>query len=150
LKSNATVAAILRDSLAGLAAVGALRFWKLALDGRPIAMLFAIAEGEDAWLGKIAYDEDLGRFSPGVQLILHATEQMFAEGITRADSCAVPDHPMINHLWRDRMRVADVMIAAPSVSPMIFAMTAAGERLRRRLRAFAKSTYYLLTGRHNR
>ena len=28
-----------------------------------------------------------------------------------ADSCATPDHPMIDHLWRDRLAMADLMIA---------------------------------------
>lgn len=148
LKSDPRVAAALVEGLAGLAAAGKLRFWKVVLDGQPIAMLFAIVEGQQAWLGKIAHDETLNRFSPGVQVILHATEQLFAEGIVQADSCAVPDHPMINHLWRGRLRVADVMIAAPTVSALSFTTTVQAERLRRRLRSIAKSTYHRLTGRH--
>ena len=145
-KSDPVVAATLMECLGGLAAAGKLRFWKLALDGKPIAMLFAIVEGNEAWLGKIAHDEDLAGFSPGVQLILHATEQLFAEGIVTADSCADPDHPMINRLWRGRLRVADVMLAADSVNHMTFTITAASERLRHRARAVAKVIYYRLIG----
>ena len=149
LNADPLTAETLRECLAGLSGAGKLRFWKLALDGRPIAMLFAIVEGREAWLGKIAHDEDLARFSPGVQLILHATEQIFAEGITVADSCADADHPMINHLWRTRLRVADVMIAAPTVDWTAFNMTLEAERLRRRIRASAKSIYCRLTGRRH-
>lgn len=141
LKADAGSTAALTESLAALAAAGKLRFWKLQLDGKPIAMLFAIVEAHEAWLGKIAHDETLSRYSPGVQLILHATEWLFAERITLADSCAVPDHPMINHLWRGRLRVADVMIAAPGVSPLSFMLTVQAERLRRRLRGLAKTIY---------
>lgn len=147
LKSDSIAAETLVESLEGLAAAGKLRFWKLALDGRPIAMLFAIVEGKEAWLGKIAHDEDLAPYSPGVQLILHATEQLFAEGIRQVDSCAVPDHPMINRLWRGRLSVADVMIAAPTVDGALFNITVTAERLRRRLRASAKGIYCQLTGR---
>jgi hypothetical protein len=142
------MASVLREGLRGLADAGKLRFWKLALDGRPIAMMFAIVEERHAWLGKIAHDENLARFSPGVQLILHATEGLFAEGITLADSCAIPDHPMINHLWRGRLPVADVMIAAPGVPGVVFSATVQAERLRRRLRVPARNLYYRLTGKH--
>lgn len=147
LKAQHGVPATLTESLTQLASAGKLRFWKLALDGKPIAMLFAIIEGKEAWLGKIAHDEALSRCSPGVQVMLHATEQLFAEGITQADSCAVPNHPMINHLWRGRLRVADMMIAPRSVSPLAFTLTVQGERLRRSLRATAKSIHCRLTGR---
>ncbi|WP_373505848.1 GNAT family N-acetyltransferase [Aestuariivirga sp.] len=148
LKTDPAASAVLREGLAGLAAAGKLRFWKLALDGRPIAMMFAVVEERQAWLGKIAYDEDLARFSPGVQLIIHATEGLFADGVTLADSCAIPGHPMIDHLWRGRLRVADVMIAAPAVSGMIFNATLRAERLRRKLRVPARNLYYKLTGKH--
>ena len=30
--------------------------------------------------------------------------------VTFADSCATPDHPMIDHLWRDRLAMTDLMI----------------------------------------
>ena len=141
-------AAAFHDACRDLAASGRLRFWKLALDARPIAMMFAIVDGNEAWLGKIAYDEVLARFSPGVLLILHATEQIFAEGLAQVDSCAIPDHPMINHLWRDRLKVADVMIAASSVSALSFGIAVAAERLRRRFRNAARNLLHKFTGRH--
>lgn len=147
LKADPSAVAALHEAMRGLAGSGKLRFWKLALDGRPIAMMFGVADSGQAWLGKIAYDEDFARFSPGVQLILQATETLFAEGITLADSCAIPDHPMINHLWRGRLRVADVMIAGPGVSRAMFNLTVEAERLRRRLRSSARGLYYRITGR---
>jgi len=27
------------------------------------------------------------------------------------DSCATPDHPMIDHLWRERLPIADWLVA---------------------------------------
>lgn len=142
-------ASLLRDAAAGLAASGKLRFWKLSLDGRVIASLYGIVEGNQVWLGKIAFDQNFARYSPGVLLILHATEQLFAEaGIARVDSCAIPGHPMIDNIWRDRIAVADVMIAHTNVSALRFATTVAAERLRRTLRYTARDIFYKLTGRH--
>ena len=66
------------DALTNLAQKGDLMFWKLTLDQRPIAMLFAIRCGDTAGLGKIAYDEELSAYSPGVHLILDATRSLLA------------------------------------------------------------------------
>lgn len=148
LMADAATVAMLHEAASGLAATGRLRFWKLALDGKPIAMMYAVVDGGEAWLGKIAFDESWAKYSPGVLLILHATEQIFAEGIAQADSCAIPDHPMINHLWRGRLKVADVMIAASTVSANRFRMAVKGEQLRRTLRNAARDIFYKLTGRH--
>ena len=57
LQQNGEILAALGAALPALAADGHLRFWKIALDGRPIAMMFAVVSGDRAWLGKIAYDE---------------------------------------------------------------------------------------------
>ncbi len=148
IASDRKAAPALREACSGLARSAKLRFWKLALDGRPIAMLYAIADGREAWLGKIAHDETLARFSPGVLLILHATEQLFAEGFAQVDSCAVPGHPMIDHLWRGRLTVADVMVAPSTLGASRFAATVAAERLRRRMRGRARDLFNSFTGRH--
>ena len=147
MQADTRTVAALHEACMALSLSGRLRFWKLTLDGKPIAMLFALVDGTEAWLGKIAYDETLSRFSPGVLLILHATEQIFAEGLAQADSCAIPDHPMINHLWRDRLQVVDVMVAASSMSATAFRATVAAERLRRSARRIAKSIFHRMTGR---
>ena len=130
-----------------LGAAGKLRFWKLAFNRKPIAIMHAIVEGNQAWLGKIAYDECYAKYSPGVLLILHATEKLFAEtGITLVDSCAIPGHPMMEHVWRDRIAVADVIIAPKSMDAKRFARTVAAEKLRRSVRRIARDIYYHLRG----
>lgn len=142
-------AASLTAAMTGLHRSGHLRFWRLGLDGRAVAMLYAIVDGSEAWLGKIAHDPAFDRFSPGVLMILEATGRMFADGsITRADSCAIPGHPMIGNIWRDRLGVADVMLAAPAVGKLTFRAALAAETLRRAARSRARDFYYKLTGRH--
>ena len=122
-----------------LAVADALRFWKFELDGKPIAMMFGYADGNRVWLGKIAYDEVHARCSPGVLLMLHATEQLFLEGIAVADSCTEAGHPMVDHLWRDRLAVADVMLAGPGVSGSVFKAAVIAEKARQRLRGVARA-----------
>ena len=145
--ADPAVAGALKDALKELAESGNLRFWKLALDGRPLAMMFAMIHGECCWLGKIAYDEDHAKFSPGVLLVLDATEAIFAEKtITLADSCAIPGHPMIENIWRDRLKVADVMVAPHSVGMKRFDFIRKVEKWRRGARNYARDTYYYLRG----
>jgi Acetyltransferase (GNAT) domain len=105
-------------------------------------MLFAMVTGGTAFLGKIAHDEAFARYSPGVLLILEATRTLLARrDIACADSCAVPGHPMIDNIWRDRLPLADMLIAAPGTPAPLFKAIVAAERIRRPLRSTAKSLY---------
>ncbi len=149
LKSDPAIAAAATEALANLGHADKLRFWELRLDGKVIASMFAMVEGTDAWLGKIAYDESLARYSPGVLLVLHATECLFAEGaITHIDSSAIPNHPMIDSLWRDRVAMADVLVASSEIPGPVFWFLCGAEILHRRLRATAANLYYSMTGKH--
>ena len=133
----------LRQGLTALHAAKSLRFWRIVKEGKAIAALFAIVENGQATLGKIAYDESHAKYSPGVLLILEATEHFFTSAdITFADSNAVPDHPMINRIWRDRLTVLAVMIAPPAMSGGRFRIAVATERSRNALRQVAKNIYH--------
>jgi hypothetical protein len=143
LAKQPSVATATRHALTALHALGKLRFWSLQLDGMIIASLFAYADGNKLCLGKIAYDESFGKYSPGVLLILHATEDIFREGtITEVDSSAIPNHPMIDRIWRNRIAMADVMVAPASVSSLRFKTIVGAEKMRRTLRAALKHAYY--------
>jgi hypothetical protein len=48
---------------------------------------------------------------------------------------------MIENIWRDRIKVADVMIAPNSIGVKRFAMTLKAERLRRGAREIARDLY---------
>jgi hypothetical protein len=139
----------LHDCLKNLETEGSLRFWKLAFDGKPVAMMFALVQNSQAWLAKIAYDEDLSKYSPGVLLVLDATEKLMSEPqIKLVDSCAIPGHPMIDHIWRDRIEMCDVLIGRPSTSRAKFKAMSTAEGLRRSAYATARDIYYRLTKRH--
>ena len=111
----------------------------LTLDGVPIAMALLLRAGGTASLWKIAYREDLARLSPGVQLVLHITDAQQADrDLDLTDSCAIPDHPMIDRLWRDRMGFIDVAVALRPGPQAGFSGAVAVERAGRGLRARAK------------
>jgi len=127
---------------------GKLRFWTLRCGGRAIASLYGVKEGDTLWLGKIAYDESYARFSPGVLLILDVTARIFADPSIRiADSCAIPDHPMIDHIWRDRIAMAVVVVAPLTIGPYRFAALAGIEMLRRRARGTLRDALSRFVGR---
>ena len=88
---------------------------KLSLDGEPIAMLITfLSKPVGNFTFKIAFDEKLAKFSPGVLLELDYLERVMSIGNDIAgwsDSCAAEDHPMINKLWRDRLGLCSIKIS---------------------------------------
>lgn len=139
------ISSFLDQTLSGFDAAERLMFWKLSLDGTTIATLFGITCGRKAWLIKIAYDESFARYSPGVLLMLDVTRDLLGrDGIDEVDSSAVPDHPMINHLWRDRLAMTDIMVATPGTPAVMFRLMAMAEYYRRKGRVLAKSVYHRL------
>lgn len=88
-----------------------LNFQRLNLDGKPIAMLINFMTPPGSWSFKIAYGEELARFSPGVMIELRNLEVVLADGRTRwMDSCAVEDHPMIDSIWAERRSIVQVSV----------------------------------------
>jgi hypothetical protein len=99
---------------------------------RPIAALVTLRSGSTAWCWKIAYDEAFGRFSPGVQLLLDVTQGLLDDrSVTCADSCATAGHPMIDHIWRERLGLADRLVRLGPQRQLAFAAACTLERLRR-------------------
>jgi CelD/BcsL family acetyltransferase involved in cellulose biosynthesis len=110
-RADHAVRAFMEQAVIGLAQVGKARITRLALDDRPIAALITLQSGTTAWCWKIAYDEAFARFSPGVLLLLDATQNLLDDPtIACVDSCATAGHPMIDHIWRERLDVADQLI----------------------------------------
>ena len=60
---------------------------------------------------KTAFDERYARFSPGVLLQRENLALLDRDGIDWCDSCAAADHPMIDHIWRERRLVGRLSIA---------------------------------------
>jgi hypothetical protein len=130
-----------REALGKLDAQGRLMCWRMTLNHEPVAMMFGVRDGARCWIVKIAHAPDLSKFSPGVLLVLEATRSLFDDDeIMLADSCAAPDHPMIDHLWKDRLAVRDVLIGHPNLTEAGFSLIAGLEGLRNQGRNLLKST----------
>ncbi len=96
---------------------GRVRIDSVTLDGRPVAMVVSLVERSTLFTWKIAYDERLAAYSPGAQLMLGLPATVFgATEVRSIDSCAAPDHPMIDRLWPERRPMATVVIG-PRPSP---------------------------------
>jgi hypothetical protein len=83
----------------------------LEFDGRPISYKCNILAGEGSFAFKIAYDEQFSRYSPGLMLELNNIERVHArEDLEWMDSCACPDHPMIDRIWMDRKVIQNLVV----------------------------------------
>ncbi|HUD29815.1 MAG TPA: GNAT family N-acetyltransferase [Novosphingobium sp.] len=100
-----------RDALRGGAVNGRLERLTLTLDGRPLAMLATFLSPPGAYSYKTAFAEDFARFSPGVLLQRENLAMLEHPDIAWSDSCASADHPMIDHLWRERRAIGRLSIA---------------------------------------
>jgi hypothetical protein len=101
-----------RAAAHGAFRAGRLMVLSLEVDGRPVAMkcnFLTDAAQAGGFAFKIAFDESLGRFSPGVVLELENLRRVHAAPRLRwMDSCATEGHPMIERIWRERRAVADL------------------------------------------
>jgi CelD/BcsL family acetyltransferase involved in cellulose biosynthesis len=130
----------IETAVAELAAESKAQINRIMLDGRAIAATITLRSGDQAWFWKIAYDESYARFSPGVMLTVAVTEQLLQNiHVVRADSCATANHPMIDHIWRERLALQDRLIGvhpansfmrARKLEKLRRAALAAGKKLR--------------------
>jgi len=96
----------------------------LRLDGRAIAMKCNLRAGGGAVAFKIAYDESYARFSPGVLAELEQVRRMHEPGAPAwMDSGAAADHPMIGHVWRDRIAIETLVVPTSRVGELAVART---------------------------
>ena len=67
-----------------------------------------------------------------MQLALDLTEELGRDaGISLVDSCAVAGHPMIDHLWSERLAIADWMMPLADAGRTELAAAMAAETIRR-------------------
>ncbi len=148
LLSDPATASFVRTMTRRLAREGKCRVDSLDLNGVPIAMGIVLSTGANAFLWKIAYDESKANHSPGVQFTLEFTRRQAPNsGVEATDSCAIPDHPMIDRLWPDKLPMADIAFSIAQGRVKSFDRVYRRELLRRRLRLLAKRAYYAATGR---
>jgi CelD/BcsL family acetyltransferase involved in cellulose biosynthesis len=119
------IRSFITTAVGGLAAQGKVTLNRIFIDGRAIAVTITLRSGDTAWFWKIVYDETFGQHSPGVVLTFAVTEDLVEDtSLLRTDSCATANHPMIDHIWRERLTLTDRLIGVRPQAPF-----AAGRRL---------------------
>jgi CelD/BcsL family acetyltransferase involved in cellulose biosynthesis len=111
LSLNPNTAGLFRQGLQGAAARGKLERLSLTLNDQPIAMLASFLTPPGAFSYKTAFNEEYSRFSPGVLLQCENLKMLEHPQVQWTDSCAAADHPMIDHIWRERRPIGRISIA---------------------------------------
>jgi CelD/BcsL family acetyltransferase involved in cellulose biosynthesis len=100
------------EAALGLSRKAGFEILEMTLGDKTIASGLVLRQRDTALFFKIAFDEAYGRYSPGVQLTVELTRRLVDDPQIRfADSCALPGHPMIDHVWRERRRIGNVLVA---------------------------------------
>ena len=70
-----------------------------------------LREGSNAYAWKTAYDEEYHAYSPGTLLMLDATTKLLDDpNITKADSLAPHDHPVMSRMWKEREPMVTLVV----------------------------------------
>jgi CelD/BcsL family acetyltransferase involved in cellulose biosynthesis len=119
-------AGFVRRAAVALAQTGQCEIVTLRDGSTPVAAAIVLRHRDRAFYFKLGVDERFAKLSPGVQLTLDLTRHLCADpAITLADSTASADHPMINPIWRGRMKIADVLIPLRRSDPVVSLIHAA-------------------------
>ena len=144
LKQDDGDATFIRQATRGLAATGQCEIATLHAGETPVAAAIVLRHLDRAFYFKLGIDERFSKFSPGVQLTLDLTLHLCADAVlATADSTASPHHPMINPIWRGRLRIGDVIIPLRRGDPVVPIIHAA-MKMRQMLREAARRIVHLI------
>ncbi|WP_062231882.1 GNAT family N-acetyltransferase [Aureimonas sp. N4] len=105
-------AAFAREAMSSLSAQGDARIYALRQAGEVVASFVVLLSNGAGVAWKTAYDERLASLRPGALVAALATEAMIDDPAIRfVDSCAVPDHAILNALWTGRMELGTMVVA---------------------------------------
>ncbi len=126
LGQNEGDAGFIRRATKGLAESGQCEIVTLHAGDAPVAAAIVLRHQDRAFYFKLGIDERFAKFSPGVQLTLDLTRHLCADAVlATADSTASADHPMINPIWRGRLKIGDVLIPLRRNDPVVSLIHAA-------------------------
>ena len=116
-------AAFIRTAGPAMAAQGRFAVVGLKRNDVTLASGLVLRDGAHAYFFKVAMMESEARNSPGVQLTLDLTRSLCADSnVDFADSSTDFVHPMIDHIWRERIEIADVFIGLRRSDPVATAL----------------------------
>jgi Acetyltransferase (GNAT) domain len=140
-------AGFIRRATKGLAETGQCEIVTLHAGDTPVAAAIVLRHQDRAFYFKLGIDERFAKFSPGVQLTLDLTRHLCADAVlATADSTASADHPMINPIWRGRLKIGDVLIPLRRNDPVV-ALIHAAMTTRRIMLDLARRALHFIRGR---
>jgi CelD/BcsL family acetyltransferase involved in cellulose biosynthesis len=110
MASHPAHAEFFRELCRRFAADGRLELLALGSEDRIVAMKCNLVAGDVTFCFKIAHDETLGKYSPGIHLEVTNIEHFHASGSAWSDSCAASDNAMINRLWPQRRKLRNLVV----------------------------------------
>lgn len=117
-------AAFFRDLLTTGMKHDTLELAGLFLNGEPIALACTLLSPPGGYAYKITFDENYRKFSPGMLLELELTKRFIEnKELSWIDSCAVPNHPMINRLWSERRSIEHTVVSTGRTLPNLILAT---------------------------
>lgn len=121
------------------AAAGRARFDEITVDGILVASLISFIDCGRLFTWKIAHHKDFARFSLGSQVVLALTKSILDDtAIQSADSLATPNHPMIDHIWRERISMVNAYFPLRRTGPLAAACMCADDKMHQLARRTAK------------
>ena len=141
LYNHKKIAAFSRQIVAELAVKNGCEVFTLKHDNKNIAAVIMLGRNGHLVPWKMAFDESYGSFSPGMQIMAEATDQLInRKDFKEADSLAVSGHWMMNRVWPDRITMQDLAIAlTPQGEQDLHELVRAKTRLSS-IKKFAKMT----------
>ena len=137
----------IRHATRGLAETAQCEIVTMRAGDTPVAAAIVLRHQDRAFYFKLGIDENFAKFSPGVQLTLDLTRHLCADAVlVTADSTASAHHPMINPIWRGRLRIGDVILPLRRNDPVVSVVHAA-MKLRHGLHEAARRAVHLLRNR---
>lgn len=132
-------AAFAREAAFRLAERDLCRIHTLTLDGSVIACVIVLVEAGVAYTWKTAYDEAYAAYSPGTLLMIEVTRLNLDDpNIEATDSCAIPDHPVMNRLWTERRPLGALVLGLTPQADRAARQAAAQLHLSREARNMAR------------
>lgn len=147
LYNHKKIAAFSRQIVSELASVNQCEIFSLTQNNKPIASLIMLGRNGRLVPWKMAFDEELSAYSPGMQVMVDATHSLKKRAkFVEADSLAVADHVMMNRVWPDRVAITDLTVAlTPEAERQVKRVVDAKQRMRT-AKTFAKSFLAKLRG----
>jgi CelD/BcsL family acetyltransferase involved in cellulose biosynthesis len=108
---------VFRAICGAFARKGRLQLLVLEAAGRPLAMQCNMRAGDTLFSFKVAYDERLKRYAPGVELEVESIRIFHRERDERVlDSCADPGNELLNRLYPDTRSLSTLAVGPSGAS----------------------------------